>query len=166
MSSSRASFAFTHCRDPCRTVKSSRLSAKSLNFFFVPPHELLSSALEQITDRGFYLCHPCLRWRNLRYVDASHGRLLWSRCVFGLAYYRWRSFWSARYLRFGATRLQTILFWSTGRSGKRASRSANSGPSNSILPLHTGAFARSATAAFFLSPAIFATKSWALTARS
>ena len=27
--------------------------------------------MEQITDRGFYLCHPCLRWRNLRYVDAS-----------------------------------------------------------------------------------------------
>ena len=58
----------------CRTVKSSRLVQK-LKFLFVPLHELLSSALEQITDRGFHLCHACLRWRNLWDVDTPHGRL-------------------------------------------------------------------------------------------
>jgi len=53
-----------------------------------------------------------------------------------------------------------------GPSGRHASRSVNSSPSNSIPLLHIGASALSATVVFSLSPATFATEIWALTAPS
>ena len=99
-------------------------------------------ALEQIADRGFYLCHPCLRWRDLRLCGRFPWTILWSRCVFGLAYCHWRSFCSARFLRFGVTQLQTMnlvidrLFWKT-RVSLRELRSVKFDPTATHRSIRT-----------------------------
>src|SRR5215475_9543734 len=39
-------------------------------------YDSVSSTVEQVTDRGFYICHTCLLGCDLRYVDTSHGRFI------------------------------------------------------------------------------------------